>query len=304
MNSIFFEHPFNYDLDVDIVLDEESKNDEMYNDDLKPIYSKERTDDYKNNEYTTKETANKEQINIFNEIKQEQEELNKPKELNNSLNVSNSDSIKINVPSKIKNSNKEISPLRKKRGRSVKTREHDKYSDDNLRRKVKHLTLNNLFSFINDKINEKYQNNIGYGIFIKKLLTINQKQKSDLTIQFDKDFLNKSLGDIFSENISTRYNNFPLTHNKSLIQFLINEKENDKRNYFTNLFNLRFIDALRHFRGSQEIEELKGLNGFNSIKTEFEADKDYMNLLEYYIMNYENILDRKRQKQKKEINKK
>jgi len=46
---------------------------------------------------------------------------------------------------------------------------------------------------------------------------------------------------------------------------------------------------LKHFRGSEEIEELKGLTKFNSIKAEFESDEDYLNLLEYYIMNYENV---------------
>ena len=192
-----------------------------------------------------------------------------------------------------------MSPLKKKRERTDESKENSKYLDENLRRKVKHITLNNLFNFINEKIEEKYENKIGFGIFTKKLLIINKKQKSDCNIQFNKDFLYKSIGEIFSENISTRYNIYPLTHNKSLIQSLINDKDIDKRNFFNNLFNLRFIDVLKHFRGSEEIEVLKGLTKFNSIKAEFESDEDYLNLLEYYIMNYENIINNKRSKKER-----
>ena len=65
------------------------------------------------------------------------------------------------------------------------------------------------------------------------------------------------------------------------------------------MFNLRFIDVLKDFRGSEEIEELKGLKKFDSIKDEFESDKDFLNLLEYYIMNYENIINNKISKKEK-----
>ena len=58
-----------------------------------------------------------------------------------------------------------------------------------------------------------------------KPLTINQKQKANVLIQFNQEFLNKSIGDIFSENISTKYTNYPLSHNKDLIQDLLNDKD-------------------------------------------------------------------------------
>ena len=60
-------------------------------------------------------------------------------------------------------------------------------------------------NFINDKISEKFQSKISSGAFIKKLLTINHKQKANVLIKFNQEFLNKSIGDIFSENISTKY---------------------------------------------------------------------------------------------------
>ena len=290
MNHIIFDDPLN--TSFNIFSDEESK-DEIFNKDFKPIEFVQKLDESKINEVTTKatkETSNKGPIINSNEIKEEK------KEPDVFLNILNYDLICNKPPPETKKPKKKSSPLKKKRKR---TKEHDKYSDDNLRRKSKHITLNSLFNFINEKIEEKYENNIGVGVFMKKLLTINQKQKSDCTIQFNKEFLYKSIGEIFSENISTRYSNYPLTHNKSLIESLINEKDIDKRNYFNNLFNLRFIDVLKHFRGSEEIEELKGLTKFNSIKAEFESDEEYLNLLEYYIMNYENIINNKRSKKER-----
>ena len=128
--------------------------------------------------------------------------------------------------------------VKRKRGRPGESGNHSKFSDDNLRRKCKHLVLSSLFSFINQKINALYNNNIGKGIFTKKLLTINQKQKSEASIEFNKEFLFKTIGDIFSENISSRYTNYPETHNKKVINYLKNDEKESNRNYFRALFNL------------------------------------------------------------------
>ncbi len=126
------------------------------------------------------------------------------------------------------------------------------------------------------------------------MLTINQKQKANITIQFNQEFLNKSLREIFSENITTKYTNYPLSHNKDLIQNLLNDEDTNRKKYFNNLFNLTFLDCLKHFRGSEYIEELIGLKTFDSIKTDFEDDVDYLKTLHYHIMNFENIINNKR----------
>ena len=65
---------------------------------------------------------------------------------------------------------------------------------------------------------------------------------------------------IFSEIISSKYSCHPSTHNKKLIESLINDKDEKKRNIFINIFNLTFLDCLKHFRGSEKIVELDGIN--------------------------------------------
>ena len=61
--------------------------------------------------------------------------------------------------------------LKKKRGRNgpgCSGGDHNKYSDDNIRRKVKHLVLKNNMDFINGQISKMYSK-INQGIFTKKL---------------------------------------------------------------------------------------------------------------------------------------
>ena len=188
--------------------------------------------------------------------------------------------------------------LKKKRGRAKKKTtgdEHNKFSDDNMRRKCKHILLDNLMDFINLKIREIYTN-IGYGRFIKKLLIINQNQIANATILFNKQFLNKPIGEIFSDNISSRYTNYESTHNHDLILNLINDEDETKKSYFKKLFDLKFIDCLKHFRQDIFIPELEGLTTFQKLGFETELEKDYLDNLKFYIMNYEEITNRKKER--------
>jgi hypothetical protein len=183
----------------------------------------------------------------------------------------------------------------KKRGRNPKeSGKHNKFSDDNIRRKIKRILINELQEFINNKINDFYDKNIGQGFFKKKLLPMSQKQISDASSLFNKEFLNKSLKDIFSENISTRNKILPLNFNKLVIEKLINEQDETKRVYFQNLFSLTFIQCLRHFRGEDRINELSGLNGIDKIQEKYNFNDDYFETLTFYFFNYENITNNMR----------
>ena len=180
---------------------------------------------------------------------------------------------------------------RKRKRPCVNGKTHDKFADDNLRRKIKHLVLESLFIFINKKIKEICKNNNNKGNFEIQLLKINKKQKSEAKIEHDKEFLKKSLGDIFSVNITEKYKNYPLNQNKQNINFLKNTEKFGNPEYFRNLFNLSFLKCLKHYRGDENILELEGLEGIEIIKDKFKEDKDYIKNLEYYIMNFETIIN-------------
>ena len=215
----------------------------------------------------------------------------------------------------IKNSISEINQieennylLQKKCGRRKKEdksfRVHDKFVDDNVRRKCKHLILDSIREFINKKINIIYDGNIGKNIFKKEILVLNNRQKVDSTINYNKNFLLKTIGEIFSDKISTRFTNYPPDHNKLVIKGLLNEEDEDKRKYFNKLFNLTFLQCLKHFREENFIEELKGLKNLREIIQESDYEKEYIDLLIYYFTNFENIIYKKKarkSKKKKEL---
>ena len=174
--------------------------------------------------------------------------------------------------------------------------EHNKYSDDNLRRKAKNLVLDYTMDFLNEAIKDIYNGNIGEGMSIKKLFPLNRSFKCNATIQHNKDILNKSLAEIFSGNISTRYSYYSPNHNRELIKRLLNEKDEYKRLYFKKIFNLTFLQCLKSFSGSDSCDELKQLKKFRDIKYKFIDEAEYINKLELYLIKFENIIKSKKAK--------
>ena len=172
---------------------------------------------------------------------------------------------------------------------------YNKLRENNLFRKCKFILIYNLRKFINNKIKEIYNNNIGNKITIKKLFQPKKKIIGYLNIDFNLMLLEKSLLEIFSDDISNSPNS-----NKRLIEELLNEKEEDNRNYFKNLFNLTFLDCLDHFTTKRVIEELQGLKTFldikndeNKSKSSILYNKDDLGFLEYYFNHYEEILNKR-----------
>ena len=212
--------------------------------------------------------------------------------------------IEYNADKKILNQNKK----RKIKETSDKIEAiHTKYADDNIIRKCKFIVLSHIMDFINAKIKEKYKN-IGYGIKIKQLMKINKAQVSNIKTDYNLKFMNKQLKDIFSDTISTKYTRFPLKKNENLIKELINEKDDEKKEYFNNLFCLTFSDCLNHFIDKKFIPILKDLELFEEIINDSKKlkkinlninDQEYINELSYYLENYQNILRRKKPRRAK-----
>ena len=226
-------------------------------------------------------------------------------------NLSKADTINFNTKLNIKE-NKE----HRKRGRKTKRDEkfdydendnkemkvHDKFSDDNLRKKCKNIVLKKIFDFINERISEIYKGKIGHGELRKELKMISQTHKIKSSIEYEKLFLLKKLKDIFSENISKRLSNYTQNHNKIIIEQLINEKDEEKKNYFIKLFNISFIECLKYF--SEDTIIIKELNGFprlSSIRNILilKHGDEYTNSLIYHFNHYEEIINNKKSRKNK-----
>lgn len=182
--------------------------------------------------------------------------------------------------------------------------EHDKYSDDNVRRKIKRILLTYLLKYINNQIKIKYKDKIGKGILKKELKIINQSLIVNSNVNYNKELLNKTLGEIFSNDLTKRYTTIPIDSNRKLIKDLMNDIDEEKRIYFQKLFNLTFIESLKHFRGEKN-KLLEGLESFDEtteIKYKFKRDykdwKDYILHLKHYLDNYEKIISKKTSRMK------
>ena len=253
---------------------------------------------------------NDKNMDIFQNVKMEKVELRivKTKELTI---ISKKEEKKEKGKKKLKT--KKIVSLNKKRkldeiaNENKHVPKHTKYSPDNIRRKCKCIILNYMMEFINQKIKEKYKT-IGQGMKIKELMKINKSQSTNIKADFEIQFMNKKLKDIFSDNITKRINKFTSSKNKDLINELINEKDGEKKDYFNNLFNLTFLDCVNHFIGKQFIPILEDLDKFNEIiknsaklkKIHLKInDEDYLDNLRDYFENYENKINRIRKRKNK-----
>ena len=203
---------------------------------------------------------------------------------------------------------------RKRKGENydINNDEHDKFSDDNVRRRVKRIIFTHLLKYINKQIQIKYNGEIGKGILKKELYVLNQAQIINSSASFNQALLNKTLYDIFSDKISSRITNYPEDHNKVIIEGLLNEKDTEKSLYFKNLFNLTFSDCLEYLSGAKHFEQLNGLELFSEFKEikqdylkKYNDGEKYVKLLKYYMKEFKNIINNKNPRELiKERNKK
>lgn len=189
--------------------------------------------------------------------------------------------------------------LGRKKKNSNQEGKHTKYSEDNMIRKIKASVISNLTVFINSVIYNVYDREIGKGMFRKELLKMNQSQI--INSKNNREFLDKSLKEIFSEDISTKYNNYQPDHNKRVINDLLDEKDLNKKTLFENLFELKFLECVLHIRGEQQNNLLNGLATLDDLCAKFENDKEYLELFKYYTNNLETIIINKRKRNSKSL---
>ena len=189
--------------------------------------------------------------------------------------------------------NQNIFSISKSIGRKVYTHNYleikRKYIYDILTRKYIYLIIKNIHQFLNEKINLLYHGN--KGIFL-------------VNIRFNiEDFLETTIGEIFSKDIIPKYRFLPKEHNKLIVDKLINEKDEYIKNYFKKIFNINMIQCFNHFCGKESIYILNGLKCFNDIKYEIMKKNDdgeeYIKYLEYFLMNFENIIHRAKIRRKR-----
>ena len=119
-----------------------------------------------------------------------------------------------------------------------------------------------MMKYDNYVISKAYNNNIGNGIYIKKILKINHSQIKNTKAVFNLKLLQTSQGTILSSNISTRHTNYPIEHNKILIKKLLNEENQERRKLFNDLFSKTLSECIKYLKGEMKYESLEGMDQF------------------------------------------
>ena len=165
-------------------------------------------------------------------------------------------------------------------------------------RKANVIIYRTILEYINNLIYIKYEGEIGKGLFVKKLKYIGAFEKAIIDVKSLSCYLVKTLKEIFSRNLPKKYTNYPEDYNKKLIDSLLNEKNEDKKNFFNDLFNMTFLDFIKKLSDPDKNLREK----FEKILRERIFDENELNKIENIINNYEiKILGRKIKKQEKKV---
>ena len=136
---------------------------------------------------------------------------------------------------------------------------HDKFSNDNIKRKIKSLYNRYIINLLNNMVKKTYKN------YRMKFLKMNIRITKDIGIKYNKNLLNQSIKDIII-NLSNKYKN--KDNNKNLIKFIENQTNNEE---ILNILNMTYKDLyINYYLKSTKI---------NSSENSFESHKEKLLIL-------------------------
>ena len=204
---------------------------------------------------------------------------------------------------------------RKKKSNAVNKGKHDKFSKDNIVRKIKSNLFNSILRFVNSStIEVEIENpkkNSKKKLYYKPFfLKFEQEIITNINTEFNLNLLKMRLKDIFSNNTSKKVEkNFGTDKNKKLVE-KIYEENIQKRTI--EILNMTLYQCMEHFRGSKYYQELSGFEKeYKDVIDELEKKeknddedngeeyiKEFKNLLNTFKEYYENKNTRKSRKKR------
>ena len=182
--------------------------------------------------------------------------------------------------------NEKLKFITKRRGRKIKESDnkineekmvHTKFSNDNIKRRIKALYNSYIIILLNNLIKERFTK-------IKmKFIKIYIRATKDIGIIYNRNLLNSKIKDIII-NASNKYKD--LDNNKKCIKFIEEQKNNEK---ILNILNMTYKDLYNDYY----LKSTKDNNGDNS----FEAHKEKIlklygkEYLDKYIENTKNFVE-------------
>lgn len=187
--------------------------------------------------------------------------------------------------------NTSIEPIKHRNGRDIG--KNTKFYTNKCVTKTVRYALKSIRESINEIIKEKYWNNRSTNVNIGLKMNSYDLIKK---VSNDRTSLDKTIREIFSEDISNRYS-LQEDYNKVLIEMLIKDEKNNKednRKTLTQIFGLTVIDCVNLFSGLKKSTLLNKLKTIDKCKKEMaESDEDYFKRLKYTANNFEDIIKKR-----------
>ena len=264
----------------------EKKNDNFYSlNIIKTIFEKNGKDEYKDiiDEYAESQ-----------ELKEAENNLIFKKEKRN-----NKEQIESNV---------KYGRGRKERKGEPTQRKHNKFSEDNIIKKIKSKLIKYLIKFANNIL----KSNLGQkGGEILKMIDYKTNLKK-ITKAEEINILNMDIKDLLSKDISSKFNKFKPNQNKEVIEYILDKKEDDQQLAF--VFEMKFREWINFFLLKEKVENYRPTEYKEEFKLEENMpkitdlleeihkknkDKKYLSHFILYLYNYERWFSNKKERNKK-----
>ena len=154
---------------------------------------------------------------------------------------------------------------------------HNKYSHDNIKRRIKVLFNNYIIELLNKLMKQKYKN------IRHKFLKMNARMTKDIGIEYNRNLLNTPLKEIIV-NVSDRYQNKD-NNNANCIKFIKKQNDNEE---IINILNMTYEELYVNYLKSTKND---------SLENSFEAHKEKMltlygkEYLDKFIENTKNFIE-------------
>ena len=195
--------------------------------------------------------------------------------------------------------------LGRKRKNSYQKGKHNKYSYDNMTRKLKQILINLLLIFVNNSIikeeeidmsiQKRKKNNKWNVNSISILEKIDQNIIRDINREYNLNLLNLTLKEIFSEDISLKIKSLDIDNNKKIIDDIY---QNNKKEKTINILNMTLLQCINHLTKKEYYPELQGLeneyeNIIKNMKNSGETD-EYIEQFKDFLGRFEEFYRKKR----------
>ena len=182
-----------------------------------------------------------------------------------------------------------IAKINKRMGRLKKDSfvkgKHDKFSEDNIIRKIKRRFLENVRIYINDEYKnycqDKKKTN-GKKNWLKK---IDPKFSRSIKRKDNLQWFNLKIFEIFSENLSSKYTTFDTSSNKKKIKILLKSKESSK---LKNILNTTIDTLFNKYIKNEKFDNFITLND-DKIQLEKQMKQLGQENIKEYLERYESI---------------